>query len=136
MTNKGKIKNNNPFRVPDNYFDEVKRDIREKTRDAGNKKSNTKISVVLKPAIMMAAAMLAFVIISYSILKLVFPEYNSAENQNFSELAYDFDEAELIDELLGDNHYEEALPVERSEIIDYLMDNDIDNNTIIEYLHQ
>ena len=135
MTNKGKIKNDNPFRVPDNYFDEVKKDIREKTRSAGNKKSKTRISVVLKPAIMMAAAMLAFVIISYSILKLLFPEYNSAEKQNFSELVYDFDEAELIDELVGHNNDEEALPAERSEIIDYLMDNNVDYHSIIEYLH-
>ena len=135
MTNKGKIKNDNPFRVPDNYFDEVKKDIREKTRSAGNKKNKTRISVVLKPAIMMAAAMLAFVIISYSILKLLFPEYNSAEKQNFSELVYDFDEAELIDELVGHNNDEEALPAERSEIIDYLMDNNVDYHSIIEYLH-
>lgn len=135
MTNKGKIKNDNPFRVPDNYFDEVKKAIREKTRYAGNKKSKTRISVVLKPAIMMAAAMLAFVIISYSILKLLFPEYNSAEKQNFSELVHDFDEAELIDELAGHNNNEEALPAEQSEIIDYLMDNNVDYHSIIEYLH-
>ncbi|MGM0666311.1 MAG: hypothetical protein ACQETA_03225 [Bacteroidota bacterium] len=135
MTNKGKIKDDNPFRVPDNYFDEVKKDIREKTRDAGYKKSKTRISVVLKPAIMMAAAMLAFVIISYSILKLLFPEYNSAGEQNFSELVFDFDEAELIDELAAHKNNEEALPAERSEIIDYLMDNNVDYHSIIEYLH-
>lgn len=135
MTNKDKIANDNPFRVPDNYFDEVKRDIFVKTRAEENKKNKTGISRVLKPAIMMAAAMLVFVIISYSILKLLFPEYNSADKQNFSELVYVFDEAELIDELAGDNHYERDLPAERSEIIDYLMDSDIDYNTLIEYLN-
>ncbi|MEE4214924.1 MAG: hypothetical protein V2I34_07630 [Bacteroidales bacterium] len=135
MTNKGKIKDDNPFRVPDNYFDDVKKDILVKTRHAGNKKSKTGISAVIKPAIMMAAAMLVFVIISYSILKLLFPEYNSAEKQNFSELVYDFDEAELIDVLADHNNNEEALPAERSEIIDYLMDNNVDYHSIIEYLH-
>ena len=135
MTNKDKIAKDNPFRVPDNYFDEVKRDIFAKTRGEENKKNKRGISRVLKPAIMMAAAMLAFVIISYSILKLLFPEYNSAEKQNFSELVYDFDEAELIDELVGHNNDEEALPAERSEIIDYLMDNNVDYHSIIEYLH-
>lgn len=132
MINKDKIANDNTFRVPDNYFDEVRRDIFVKTRAKENK---GEISRVLKPAIMMAAAMLAFVIISYSILKLLFPEYNSAEKQNFSELVYVFDEAELIDELAGDNYYERDLPAERSEIIDYLMDSDIDYNTLIEYLN-
>jgi len=135
MTNKDKIAKDNPFRVPDNYFDEVKRDIFAKTRGEENKKNKRGISRVLKPAIMMAAAMLAFAIISYSILKLLFPEYNSTEKQNLSELVYIFDEVELIDELAGDNHYERDLPAERSEIIDYLMDSDIDYNTLIEYFN-
>lgn len=135
MTKKDKIANDNPFRVPDNYFDEVKRDIFVKTRGEEIKKNKRGISRVLKPAIMMAAAMLAFAIISYSILKLLFPEYNSTEKQNLSELVYIFDEAELIDELAGDKHYERDLPVEQSEIIDYLMDSDIDYNTLIEYFN-
>jgi hypothetical protein len=135
MTKKGEISKDNPFRVPDNYFDEVKRDIYAKTRDAGKKESKKGIFTVLKPAIMMAAAMLTFVIISYSILKLLFPEYNRTEDQNFSELVYHFDEAELIDELSENNDYEEALPAEQAEIIDYLMDSDIDYNTLIEYLN-
>jgi len=135
MTKKGEISKDNPFRVPDNYFDEVKRDIYAKTREAGKKESKKGIFTVLKPAMMMAAAMLTFVIISYSILRLLFPEYNRTEEQNFSELVYHFDEAELIDELSENNNYEEALPAEQSEIINYLMDSDIDYNTLIEYLN-
>jgi len=134
MTKKGEISKDNPFRVPDNYFDEVKTDIYAKTREAGKKESKKGIFTVLKPAMMMAAAMLTFVIISYSILRLLFPEYNRTEEQNFSELVYHFDEAELIDELSENNNYEEALPAEQSEIINYLMDSDIDYNTLIEYL--
>ncbi|HDZ40435.1 MAG TPA: hypothetical protein ENH59_01980 [Bacteroidetes bacterium] len=135
MKNKGKINDNNPFRVPGNYFDKVKRDIYEKTRDDGDKKVKTGISVLFKPVIMMAAAMLAFVIISYSMLKLLFPEYNKADEHNFSELIYNFDEAELIDKLVGEKHDEDSLPAEESEIINYLMDNDIEYYTIIEYLN-
>lgn len=134
MKDKVKIEDQNPFRVPENYFDEVKRELFAKTKDSGPKEK-TGLVALLKPAIMMAAAMLVFAIISYSILKLLFPEYNNTREGNFSELIYSYDEAELIDRLVGENHDTETLPAEESEIIEYLMDNDIEYNTIIEYLN-
>ena len=60
------IPDKNPFKVPDNYFEDVTRKILSKTSD--NRHLAIRISFLKKfrPYIAMAAAVAGFVIISYT----------------------------------------------------------------------
>ncbi len=135
MTDRSKIKDKNPFRVPDNYFSEVSRKIYERTEAPGRLKSKNRVIGLVKPALMLAAAMMAFAIISYTGLRLLFPEYGETDEENFTELLYQFDEVELIDKLTEQEPDDDIQSAEPDEIIDYLLDHDIEYTSIMEFLN-
>ncbi|MBN1387729.1 MAG: hypothetical protein JW965_04735 [Bacteroidales bacterium] len=135
MTNIGKIGNKNPFRVPENYFDEVRKEIYERTTATEAVKGKNRIIRLVKPALMLAAAMIAFAIISYTGLKLLFPEYGKPVEDNYTEFLYQFEEVELINILTEQETDAEIRSAETDEIIDYLLDQDIEYTSIIEFLN-
>ncbi|MFO7851517.1 MAG: hypothetical protein ACQERS_06235 [Bacteroidota bacterium] len=135
MKDKNKIKDKNPFRVPDNYFNEVRSEIYGLAEGSRVKKDKSRFIRILKPALMLAAAMLVFAIISYTGLKLLFPEYGKQEEANYTELLYNFEEAELIDKLMEEEADARMRSPEHDAIIDYLIDHDIEYTSIIEFLN-
>ncbi|HCC71731.1 MAG TPA: hypothetical protein DEQ09_11345 [Bacteroidales bacterium] len=136
MTDRSKIKDNNPFMVPDNYFDEVKEDILNRTSGKISKNGKKNIVKLLKPALMLAAAMVAFAIISYTVLKLLFPEHDQAKELNYTEFLYHVDEVELIEKLTEQNGSYNSMFVDTDEIIIYLLEQDIEIESIVELLNQ
>lgn len=135
MTDNSKIREKNPFRVPGNYFDEVSREIYNKTTGTGSIKGKSRIIRLVKPALMLAAAMIAFAVISYTGLRLLFPEYDVPAEENYTELLNQFEEVELINILTEQEPDIGIHSAESDEIIDYLLDNDIEYNEIIEFLN-
>ncbi len=135
MTNKSNIREKNPFRVPDNYFNEVSAEIYYKTTGTDSIKSKSRIIRLLKPALMLAAAMIALAVISYTGLRLLFPEYNVPAEENYTELLNQFEEVELINKLTEQEPDVGIYSAEPDEIIDYLLDYDIEYNSIIEFLN-
>ncbi|MEA1885927.1 MAG: hypothetical protein U9N72_01780 [Bacteroidota bacterium] len=135
MKDNSKIKNKNPFRVPDNYFNEVRSEIYGMTGGSHGKKAKSRIIRLVKPALILAAAMLALAIISYTGLKLLFPEYGERDEENYTELLYQFEEAELIEKLTEQDPDAGMQSAEDDEIIDYLIDHDIEYTSIIEFLN-
>lgn len=130
-----KIGKKNPFRVPDNYFEEVREDIYNRTSGTYSVKSKNRIIRLVKPVLMLAAAMIAFAIISYTGLKLLFPEYGEPAEDNYSELLYQFDEVELINKLTEQEPDFEIQSSDTEAIIDYLLDEDIEYTSIVEFLN-
>lgn len=134
MTDKSKIEDKNPFRVPDQYFEEVSREVFNRTTGTGGIKGKNRIIRFVKPALMLAAAMIAFVIISYTGLRLLFPEYEKTEN-NYTELFYQFNETDLIDVLIEQKPDYGIQSADPDEIIDYLLDNNIDYTAVMKFLY-
>lgn len=135
MKDRNKIRDKNPFRVPDNYFNEVRSEIYGLTEGSSVKKDKSRLFRILKPAFMLAAAMLVFAIISYTGLKLLFPEYGEQDEANYTELLYSFEEAELIDILMEKDTDAGIQSPKHDAIIDYLIDHDIEYTSIIEFLN-
>lgn len=136
MDNDSKIKEKNPFRVPENYFEEVKKDIMTGVADTAPEERKSSIVRLLRPVVTLAAAMLLLVIISYSGLKLLFPGNDRVDELNYSELVYQFDEAELISKLVDEKNDFHELSIDSDEIIEYLLEEDIEYASIIEFLNQ
>lgn len=135
MTENSKIKEGNPFRVPENYFNEVKQNIYAQTTGLRKENNRTKIRDVLRPALMLAAAMLAFAIISYSTLRFLFPQSGEKIDPSYSELIYQFDESEIIDQIAVEDAETGIGSVDQDNIINYLIDNNIEDESIIEILN-
>ncbi|MBS0012080.1 MAG: hypothetical protein KFF49_11755 [Bacteroidales bacterium] len=136
MTGQNKIQSNKPFRVPDNYFDEVSSNLYRRVSDTGDINNRTRLIRLLKPALMLAAAMIILAVISYTGLKLLFPEYERANGINHTVSIYGFEEAELIDKLTETGAVNDILSTEQEEIITYLLDHNIEYEPIIELLNQ
>jgi len=135
MADKSNIKEKNPFRVPDNYFSEVSAEIYSKTTGADRIRDKSRIIRLVKPALMLAAAMITFAVISYTVLRLLFPEYGNTVEENYTEILNQFDEVELINKLTEQEPDVGLHSAESDEIIKYLLDHDVEYKSIIEFLN-
>ncbi len=86
-----KIKKENPFRVPDNYFDDfsARLNARLETEEKGVSKNQNKIIQFLKPALGLAAGFALIIMLAYWPLKKFTPDQQLANNTN--------EETDLID---------------------------------------
>jgi hypothetical protein len=143
------ISKKNPFKVPDNYFEEVNRKILSATAGVDETVSETsgddrviKISLYhrFRTRILIAASIAGFIIISYTALKLFVP---GSSGSQVSEVLYNMNQDSLINEIDISSLEEDASSlllsdegpdVSKNDIIDYLMLENIDLNDIYEQL--
>jgi len=88
-----KIKKENPFKVPDNYFDDFSARLQMKldAENTGNSKNRNKIIQFLKPALGLAAGFALIVMLAYWPLKTFTPNQqanNSDTEMDISEMLY------------------------------------------------
>ena len=137
------LQKENPFRVPDNYFDNLPEKIQVNIHSYENTVSKpvTRIIVYLKPHLALAAAILGFALIGYTGFRYFINRNSDSQisNQEIAEYmdfySNDVDNT-LIMELLEE---QEQQPVEtvddlNEEIIDYLLNENIDIYTIADQL--
>ena len=126
----------NPFKVPDNYFEEVNRRIIAAT--SGSEKKQEKISVYnrFRRSILVAASITGFLIISYSAIRLFSSEkgkvpvseiLNEISTESFMN---DIDISELEETLDQPVNSELRPDVTSNEIVDYLLFENIEISDI------
>jgi len=142
------IKKDNPFKVPEGYFDT----LTERTMSAIRKSGDGEDAVTeterpvrrisLKPFLALAAAILGFAVISTVMVRVVTGDRAAAENETGSSLYADL-AAEELDTYMIEYELSQSEPVDitgngqvvsSDVIIDYLMTEDIDLNDIYELL--
>ena len=134
------IPDKNPFKVPENYFEEVNRKIISAA--SGSDKGEKKITFYnrFRTSLLIAASVTGLVLISYTALKLLTPVKTDSQ---VSEVLHEINQdaylndidISLIEEdasslILSD----EGPEVSKSDIIDYLMSENIEINEIYEHL--
>ncbi|MBI5009695.1 MAG: hypothetical protein HZB98_08630 [Bacteroidia bacterium] len=138
MKNSENIPGKNPFKVPENYFEEVNRRIISATVGEDEKPVSHSLYRRIRPYMLAAAAFTGFVIISYFTARAFITgemdtESSLAETVSVTYLndidIYSIEESalelELSDGLSG---------IKKSDIVDYLMHEDIKTEDIIEIL--
>jgi hypothetical protein len=134
------IKNNNPFKVPDDYFDEVNRRIISATAEGPVEVRKKGLIRRLTPALAIAASAAVFIILSYSAIK-VFSHSNqtrlisrvSTEELSATYLN-DIDILALEENADPLEMYDNEPVATETEIIDFLLLENIDLNEIYEIL--
>ena len=115
------FRKDNPFTVPEGYFETLDKRIEEKI-EAGSLPPRQKIIRLLKPIVGLAASFaLAFLLIRYP-LSLILPDYN-ANNESvyedfFKLLTNDIDESTLFRALTEEDTF-----IENDEVISLLLCN-------------
>lgn len=141
MAEKNKYNDKDAFKVPENYFEDFTAELMSKLTQARDRRN---IFNIIRPHLMLAASMIFIVVVSYTALRLLLPDvegdkeiYNIAELTEYLSLEVDqltilesIDQTET--EALSDSYYNDLFSDE--EIIDYLSEEDINQNDLIENL--
>ncbi len=130
----------NPFRVPDNYFKEVNRKILSSATDTRPQTIKKGLVRRLRPLLAVAASVAVFVLLGYTALKIFLPEN---KNTSISEISIeqisesylnDFD-VPTMEENADFSFLQGEIPnVSKTEIIDYLLLENIDLSEVYELL--
>jgi hypothetical protein len=140
MQKLNEIPDKNPFKVPENYFEEVNRKIISAT--SGYNREVKKIGLYnrFRPYFLIAASVTGFILLSYTAVKLLTPE---RINSHISEVLYeespeayinDIDILTLEESAASLVLFEEGPEVNKTDIIDYLLLENIEINDIYERL--
>lgn len=134
------IADKNPFKVPDNYFEEVNSRIISTASAIEPATKSGGLMRRMRPLLAVAASLALLILLSYTVYKIFIP---SEKNMLLSEISLsEFSDSYLndIDILTLEEGFNPAASFDRlpeisnSEIIDYLLVEDIDLSDIYEIL--
>lgn len=138
MEKLNKISEKNPFKVPENYFEEVNRKIISATSLLAEEPVKRSIQYRLRPYLLIAASVTGFIVLSYTTVKLF---KNDNPYKNISEVVLneytqsyltEFDIPALETHIASMSLPEDVPVVDKSEIIDYLLLENIEIGDIYE----
>ena len=134
--NLSKIKKENSFKVPDNYFDDFPTIIQEKISTKPSFFLSKYLFFIFRPQVIAAFSLIVIFVVSYSV-------FNSHQKTNmlsstdlteyFEQNLSDYDEDLLIDLIVNDPDIDISNNSDKDndEITDYLINNDIDYSTLV-----
>jgi len=134
------IPDKSPFKVPENYFEEVNRKILSETSDKKQARRRVSLVIKLRPYLAIAASIAGFLVITYTAVNLL-TEKN--KNLNIDEIVSEGSPEMFINDIdlysLEENasfsvNTEGGSGVSKEEIINYLISENIDINDIFEQL--
>lgn len=134
------IPDTNPFKVPDNYFEEVNRRIISATSGTDQEIRKVSIHNKFRTYFLIAASFAGFILIGYTALKLLTPVKINSQvsevlyNVNPDSYINDVDISSLEEDASLLFLSEEGSGVNKTDIIDYLLLDNIEINDIYEQL--
>ncbi len=136
----GEIEKKNPFKVPDNYFEDLNKRILEVTVGSEYVKPEKGIVRKLRPYFAVAASIAVLVALGYTAIwfsgnnrqELVFPDMSLSELPD--NYLNDIDILTLEENVASSGFFEENSGVDNDDIIDYLVLENIDIYDIYENL--
>jgi len=140
MQKLNKIPDKNPFKVPENYFEEVNRKIISATTGYTSEVRKTGLYVRLRPFFAIAASVAGFVLLTYITVQLSAPDRTNSQlseelSEENSELYMnDIDIISLEENATSLVLAKEGTDINKTDIIDYLLLENIEINDIYERL--
>jgi len=134
------IPGKNPFKIPDNYFEEVNRKIISATTGINGESKKISPYHRLRPYLAIAASVAILIVAGYFAVRLLSPVKTSTSvsellNSDYSESYFnDIDIRSLEESAASVDLYDEMPDVSNKEIIDYLLLDDIEISDIYDHL--
>lgn len=129
-----------PFKVPDNYFEELNNKILSATSEAKPAENKIRFLHRFRSKLAVAASITGLIILSYTAIKLLSPSNNKSEISDLlfmeenSLILEDIDIMTLEENVSSNALYPEIPGLSSSEIIDYLLRENIEISEIYEKL--
>ena len=140
MKEKFDIPDKNPFKVPENYFEEVNRKIIAATTGESAEKIKTSIFSVIRPYLAVAASLAVLILLTYTGVKTF---SHGKSGLTMPDIAVENYSEEFVDEVDMQSLEEEAVAVDvqiskpvvdNKDIVEYLLLENVDLNDIYELL--
>jgi len=133
-----KISGKNPFKVPENYFEEANRKIISSTVESIHEVRKESIRLKMRPFLFAAASVAGFIIISFSTFRFL-TNYRHKTIEVYTESTIepylnDLDVTSLEENLKNIEMTNGPSGIKKSDIIDYLMLENIEMDEIFEQL--
>lgn len=134
------IKDKNPFKVPENYFEEVNRKIISETAGFGSEAKKKGLYIKLRPYLAVAAAFAGIILLSYTAVHILDTNKNKGglPEIGFNEFSEtylnDIDMLTLEEDAASSGFFQEKTGVNNKDIIDYLVLENIEITDIYEHL--
>jgi hypothetical protein len=136
MKKSDNIPEKNPFKVPDNYFEEVNRKIISATTGIDKEMKVVSIYSRLRTSLLIAASVTGLILLSFAAIKLLTPvrPYSQVSEvlKEMSPDSYinDIDLQSLEEDASSLVLSEEGPDVSKKDIIDYLLNENVEINDI------
>jgi hypothetical protein len=130
----------NPFKVPENYFEDVNRKIISVTSGNDSDVRKSPVTSRFRSYLLVAASVTGFVLLSYTAVKLLTQGKEKFSSHEVSLEAYtdqdisDIDIISIEDKSVSLVFSDEGPDVNKTDIIDYLLQENIELNDIYERL--
>jgi hypothetical protein len=140
MKKLNEIPDKSPFKVPENYFEEVNRKILSATSGYNHEVRKIGFFNRFRSSLAIAATVAGFIILSYVTLKLVTPEKDNTQlsevmvQENTENYINDIDLLTLEENAASVGISEVRPELSKGEIIDYLLSENIEISDIYEQL--
>lgn len=140
MAKLNEIPKKNPFKVPDNYFEELNNKILSATSEAKPAENNIRFLQKFRSKLAFAASITGLIILSYTVINLLSPSSNKTEISDLSLfednslILENIDIITLEENVSSNAIYSEIHELSSSEIIDYLLNENIEISEIYEKL--
>ena len=130
----------NPFKVPDNYFEEVNRKIISVTSDSDKEVRKISFYNRFRTSLLIAASVAGLILISYTAIKLL---THDKSNSQVSEVLHEMNPDMYMNDIdlssLEENASslvlsDEGPDVSKKDIIEYLLQENVELNDIYEHL--
>jgi len=135
-----KISKELPFRVPDNYFEELPEKIQASCKEAEQTEQNgNSLIKILKPAFSLAAMFIGVALLAFIAVNII-SESGQKQNslsEDIAKVNYEeqySSEEEMIKAIQQQQENKEMNNEKADEYIDYLLEDDIDYGTLIKEL--
>jgi hypothetical protein len=134
------ISRKNPFKVPDNYFEEVKKKVIASTADSSSRTKEKSIYLKFKPYLAVAATVAVLLLISYTVINYIPSGKNKSAIPDITLNEFSDNYLNDIDLMTLEEKAVEIEPdlthiyINSKEIIDYLVFENIEISDLYEQL--
>jgi len=126
-----------PFSVPEGYFDSFPDKVLKQINDLPVQQVKTPKRLVFKRQLSIAAAFIGFFLVSYFVFNLLIDKPKFSEEKLAQSMSYDdvvlqhVNEEDILDVLT-----ENETPINAQEVENYLIDENIHESVLSDYLNQ
>jgi len=138
------LKKETGFSTPDGYFDNLAHKIQARCIEETRVPEKTSLIQILKPQLAFISMITIFGLLTFSVYKLVIPNYSIKENissieLNIEDFDYiDIEEEIIVDALISESDTSQLKEQEQEEeisdeLLHYFIENHADFTTLLEY---